>query len=95
MPPQYPGNTYLSFVKLIELEQIDERTYRSTAPPFSPGGSVGSQRAYGGHVFMQAAWAACHTVPKGFLLHVSDFHLYLITNRLPLSHRTHPSPLTR
>ncbi|TKA23513.1 hypothetical protein B0A50_07091 [Salinomyces thailandicus] len=63
------GNTYLPFVDLVKLEQVDERTYRSIAPPFSPGGDIGGGRAYGGHVYMQAAWAACHTVAPGFLLH--------------------------
>jgi hypothetical protein len=28
-------------------------------------------RAYGGHVYAQAAWAAAQTVPEGFVLHVS------------------------
>jgi len=28
-------------------------------------------RAYGGHVYAQAAWAAAQTVPKGFVIHVS------------------------
>jgi hypothetical protein len=72
MPSPYAGNTYLPFVDLIKLEKVDERTYRSIAQPFSPGGDVGLGRSYGGHVFMQAAWAACQTVAPGFLLHVSS-----------------------
>ncbi|KAH9828897.1 Thioesterase-like superfamily [Teratosphaeria destructans] len=40
----YDGNTYLPFVDLIKLEKIDERTYRSTAQPFSPGGPIGLGR---------------------------------------------------
>ena len=67
----YPGNTYRSFVDLIKLEKIDERTYRSIAPPFAPGGPVGVGRSYGAHVYCQAAWAACQTVDEGFLVHVS------------------------
>ena len=74
MASAYPSNTYLAFVDLIRLETIEGRkVYRSVAPPFSPGGAVGTGRAYGGHVFMQAAWAACHTVAEGFLLHVCKF----------------------
>ncbi|TKA62029.1 hypothetical protein B0A55_10962 [Friedmanniomyces simplex] len=69
MPPPYDGNVYLPFVDLVKLEKVDERTYRSVAQPFAPGGPVGQGRAYGGHVYMQAAWAACQTVADGFLLH--------------------------
>jgi hypothetical protein len=71
MAPSHGGNIYLPFVDLIRLETVDERTYRSVATPFAPGGPVGSGRAYGGHVFAQAAWAACQTVGDGYLLHVS------------------------
>lgn len=66
----YEGNTYRPFADLIHLEKIDDRTYRSIAPPFAPGGRVGVGRSYGAHVYCQAAWAACQTVGKGFLLHV-------------------------
>ncbi|KAF2772923.1 Thioesterase/thiol ester dehydrase-isomerase [Teratosphaeria nubilosa] len=65
----YDGNISLPFVDLIKLEKIDERTYRSTAQPFSPGGPIGLGRGYGGHCLMQSAWAACQTVASGFLLH--------------------------
>ncbi|KAK5706450.1 hypothetical protein LTR97_001438 [Elasticomyces elasticus] len=69
MPLPYEGNVYRPFEELVKLEKLDERTYRSVARPFSPGGPVGQNRAYGGHVYMQSAWAACQTVPDGFLLH--------------------------
>lgn len=73
MANQAAGNIYLPFVDLMRLEKINDVTYRSIAQPFCPGGthprSVG--RAYGGHVFAQAAWAAAQTVQKGFVLHVS------------------------
>ncbi|CAK3768589.1 Hypothetical predicted protein [Lecanosticta acicola] len=65
----YDGNTYRPFADLIRLEKIDDRTYRSVAPPFAPGGRFGVGRSYGAHVYCQAAWAACQTVDKGFLLH--------------------------
>lgn len=73
MSTQAAGNTYLPFVDLMRLETINEVTYRSTAQPFCPGGSLSRSmgRAYGGHVYAQAAWAAAQTVPEGFVLHVS------------------------
>ncbi len=72
MPPPHDGNQYLPFAELIKLKKIDDTTYESIALPFSPGGQTpGSyDRAYGGHVYMQAAWTACQTVKKGFLIYV-------------------------
>lgn len=67
--PEHEGNTYLPFADLIKLEKIENRTFRSIASAFSPGGPVGAGRSYGAHVYMQAAWAAAQTVDKGFLLH--------------------------
>jgi len=68
---QAAGNTYLPFVDLMKLETINDQTYRSIAQPFCPGGSLRNSmgRAYGGHVYAQAAWAAAQTVPDGFVLH--------------------------
>jgi acyl-CoA thioesterase II len=65
------GNDYLSFVDLMRLETINDVTYRSTAQPFCPGGNIVKSmgRAYGGHVYAQAAWAAAQTVPSNFILH--------------------------
>jgi acyl-CoA thioesterase len=68
MGPHRHGNSYLPFVDLIALEKVDDTTFRSTAPPFSPN-EVG--RAYGGHVYAQAVWAAAQTVKAGFVIHVS------------------------
>ena len=72
MPPPHDGNEYLPFVDLIKLQKINDLAYRSIALPFSPGGQLSDAilRAYGGHVYAQAAWAACQTVEKGFLLYV-------------------------
>lgn len=67
MAPPDDGNEYLPFVDMIALEKINSSTFRSKALPFSPGSSG---RAYGGHVFSQAAWAAAHTVQPGFVVHV-------------------------
>ena len=72
MPPPDNGNQHLPFADLIKVERINDLTYRSVALPFSPGGKTpgANDRAYGGHVYAQAAWAACHTVEKGLLLYV-------------------------
>ena len=67
MPPPHDGNEYLPFVDMLALEKINESTYRSIAMPFSPGGMG---RAYGGHVYAQAVWAAAQTVGNGFVVHV-------------------------
>lgn len=40
----------------------DDDTFLSISPPFAPGGPLGTGRSYGGHVLMQAAWAAAQTV---------------------------------
>jgi acyl-CoA thioesterase len=72
MATQAKGNVYLPFMELVQLETINEVTYRSIAQPFCPGGSLSASmgRAYGGHVYAQAAWAAAQTIPEGFVLHV-------------------------
>jgi len=59
----------LPFDKVIELEKIDDWTFRSIVKAYSPTG--GENGTYGGHVFAQAAWAAAQTVDEGFLIHVS------------------------
>ncbi|EUC40037.1 hypothetical protein COCMIDRAFT_41565 [Bipolaris oryzae ATCC 44560] len=57
----------LPFDKVLELEQIDESTFRSITRSYSATGrETGS---YGGHIFAQAAWAAAQTVKEGFLIH--------------------------
>lgn len=60
LPPNY-GNGYKPFVDLIRLEEINDVTCRSIALPVSPGGDLPGtyDRAYGGHVYAQAAWVAC------------------------------------
>lgn len=74
----------LPFDKVIELEKIDDWTFRSIVKAYSPtGGENGTYiiypgvdqadtvlGTYGGHVFAQAAWAAAQTVDEGYLIHV-------------------------
>lgn len=61
------GNSYKPFDELMTLVKINDNTYESGFPAFSPGGFT---RGYGGHVYAQASWAAAHTVKSGFVLHV-------------------------
>jgi hypothetical protein len=72
------SNAYTPFSELMSLQrtdhsegdQADEQggwTFLSRRPAYSPGGFT---RAYGGHVYAQAALAAARTVRAGFVLHV-------------------------
>jgi hypothetical protein len=71
------GNTYAPFKTLMGLRKLDDWTFESTHPAYSPGGFT---RAYGGHVYAQAVLAAARTVKKGFVVHVCAcvFPLYLL-----------------
>ena len=68
MAPPDNGNEYISFTQLIALENITASVFRSKALAFGP---ADGNRTYGGHVYMQACYAAAQTVPKGMMLHVS------------------------
>jgi hypothetical protein len=61
------GNTYAPFKTLMGLRNLDDWTFESTHPAYSPGGFT---RAYGGHVYAQAVLAAARTVKSGFVVHV-------------------------
>ncbi|KAF2010097.1 acyl-CoA thioesteras-like protein [Aaosphaeria arxii CBS 175.79] len=66
--PYFDENHHvLPFDKVMELEKIDDRTFRSIVKAYSPTG--GENGTYGGHVYAQAAWAAAQTISEGFLLH--------------------------
>lgn len=68
MFPSKDGNDgRVPFTELMALERIDDNTFLSIAKPWSPGNG---NRAYGGHVYAQAAYAASQTVGKGFVVHV-------------------------
>ncbi|KAH0345972.1 Thioesterase/thiol ester dehydrase-isomerase, partial [Aureobasidium melanogenum] len=83
-PPRH-GNSYLPFVDLVALEKVDDTTFRSIAPPFSPN-AVG--RAYGGHVYSQAVWAAAQTVKPGFVIHnVTGFFILAGNSSIPFVYR--------
>jgi acyl-CoA thioesterase len=68
LPPEPPSNIYRPLVDLLRVDRIGNNVFRSTAPPFT---NRNNGRAYGGHVYAQAAWAAAQTVEKGFVIHVS------------------------
>jgi acyl-CoA thioesterase len=76
-----------TWAQQMALERVDASTFRSLAgAPF--GGNFiqlngePRARAFGGHVYAQAAWAACQTVKKGFSIHVSrEQHLASVRER--------------
>lgn len=70
MAPPENGNEYIDFTKLIALEKISSSTFRSKSLAFGP---ANGNRTYGGHVYMQACYAAAQTVRKDMVLHVSMF----------------------
>ncbi|KAI9872276.1 MAG: hypothetical protein M1830_001828 [Pleopsidium flavum] len=61
-----PTHGNVPFTELMALDRIDDNTFRSIARPWSPGNG---DRAFGGHVYAQAAYAASQTVGKGFVVH--------------------------
>lgn len=87
-----------NFVDLIDLEKINEATYRSTTEAFAPGGALIQaiseeqlKRAFGGHLYAQAVWAAAHTVETGFVVHVCMYSLTAypskrLSSRMPGCH---------
>ena len=68
MAPPENGNEYIPFAQLIELENTGLNTFKSKALAFGP---ASGNRTYGGHVYMQACYAAAQTVKKDMVLHVS------------------------
>lgn len=60
----------------MEIETINDSTYRSMTEPFQPGAPAippnGRPRAFGGHVYAQAVWAASHTVPKDSVVNARE-----------------------
>ena len=64
----------IPWAQQMGLEKIDENTFRSTAgAPFGAHTTKNGEsrpRAFGGHVYAQAVYAASKTVPSGMLIHV-------------------------
>ena len=66
-----------TFAEQMALEQTGEMTFKSLAgSPFGAYSKVRGEmrpRAYGGHVYAQAVYAASKTVKKGLMIHVCVF----------------------
>lgn len=58
-------------------EEEGEESFRSIAPAWAPAGA--GTRAFGGHVFAQAAWAASRTVATGMVVHVWLLFFFLFS----------------
>jgi len=91
MPPPANGNEYIPFTQLIALEPLSRHIYRSRALAFGP---AGGDRTYGGHVFMQAAYAAAQTVGRGWVLHVCLSHSAAIPSSYSVPFSSSPSKFT-
>jgi acyl-CoA thioesterase len=86
MAPSFPtiqDVAPMPFADLMRLEKLNKLDghdrYQSTELPFTPG--LGN-RAFGGHVYAQAVWAASQTVNDegrgGFVVHVCMFVLFFV-----------------
>jgi acyl-CoA thioesterase len=63
----------VSFRQLMALSQIAEDIFNSTTPAWPPSVPPASPRkAFGGHVYAQAAWAASQTVARDMFIHVCN-----------------------
>ncbi|KIX08235.1 acyl-CoA thioesterase II [Rhinocladiella mackenziei CBS 650.93] len=60
------GKKPLSFRHLMALKQIGDNTFESLTPAWPPAPHI---RAFGGHVYAQAMYAASKTVDQGFVVH--------------------------
>jgi acyl-CoA thioesterase len=77
MPERVPlpdAKNPITWPEQMALEQVGKTTFRSLAgTPFGAYSKVRGEmrpRAYGGHVYAQAAYAASKTVGRGLMLHV-------------------------
>lgn len=69
------GKKAISFRLLMALKQTGEYTFESLTPAWPP---APHKRAFGGHVYAQAMYAASKTVENGLVVHVRSVHLVLI-----------------
>lgn len=51
----------------MALKQVEDDIYESVSPPWPP---APFKRAFGGHVYAQAVYAASKTVEQGLVVHV-------------------------
>ncbi|KAE9962414.1 hypothetical protein BLS_000344 [Venturia inaequalis] len=63
----------ITWIKQMSLEKVNETTFKSLAgtpyASFVTRNGEKRPRAYGGHVYAQAAYAASKTVPEDFIIH--------------------------
>lgn len=73
----------ITWSKQMSLEKVNETTFKSLAgtpyASFVTRNGEKRPRAYGGHVYAQAAYAASKTVPEDFIIHVRYF--LMLTSR--------------
>ncbi|OAP63108.1 acyl-CoA thioesterase II [Fonsecaea erecta] len=60
------GKKPISFRRLMALKRIGDDVFESTTPAWPP---APHRRAFGGHVYAQAMYAASKTVEKGLVVH--------------------------
>lgn len=64
----------ITWAKQMSLEKVNGTTFKSLiGTPYASFVNRNGEprpRAYGGHVYAQAAYAASKTVPAGFIIHV-------------------------
>ncbi|KIW33806.1 acyl-CoA thioesterase II [Cladophialophora immunda] len=60
------GKKPLSFRRLMALKRVEEDVFESVTPAWPP---APHRRAFGGHVYAQALYAASKTVGKGLVVH--------------------------
>jgi acyl-CoA thioesterase len=74
-----------TWAEQMALEQIGERTFRSlSGTPYGTTTEKNGElrpRAYGGHVYAQAVYAASKTVAKGLMIHVCEQRLSIFGSR--------------
>jgi hypothetical protein len=68
------GDKPISFRRLMALRQIGRDTFASLKAAWPP---TALKRAFGGHVYAQAMYAASRTVEKGMVVHVRPKDLSL------------------
>jgi hypothetical protein len=69
-------NIPITWAKQMSLEKVNDTTFKSlSGTPFASFVNRNGEqrpRAYGGHSYAQAAYAASKTVPEGFIIHVQE-----------------------
>ncbi|KAH0844499.1 hypothetical protein FOPE_10050 [Fonsecaea pedrosoi] len=61
------GNKPISFRRLMALKRVDDNVFESLTPAWPP---APFRRAFGGHVYAQAMYAASKTVEPGLVVHL-------------------------